>query len=136
MKSLEDIGQMKVVKRPEKNVEVIELIELFTYKENFITKESYCKVRICARGDKTLTNLSVYSPVAGQIALRIFACISLNFSVIKQADISTAFLYGRSNNYIYYELPNGHKLKEGVYKGRYVTLQSAGMILLMSFYKN
>ena len=71
---------MKLCPRPEKT-EVIELIELFNYKENFITKTSYCKVRICARGDKTLTNLSIYSPVAGHVALRIFLSISFTFDV-------------------------------------------------------
>ena len=70
-------------------------------------------MRICARGEKTITNLSVYSPVAGQTALRIFATICINFKWTKQADISTAFLHGRGKDYIHYKLPQGHELKEG-----------------------
>ena len=67
--ALENTVEIKIVKNPKNNTEII---ESFSYKENFITKESYRKVRFCARGNKPINNLSVYCPMAGQTALRIF----------------------------------------------------------------
>lgn len=45
--------------------------------------------------------------------MRIFSSISLNFKITKQADISTAFLYGKSDEDIHHQLSEGQKLKQG-----------------------
>ena len=106
------VGKMKVVKRP-KGVQVIPLLELFTKKFDNITLENIYKVRFVARGDLEHGNEDrvTYTVVASLDVIRLIVAIAVKFGfVIRQADVSTAFLYGLLDRTIYVQLPA--KLRE------------------------
>ena len=69
------------------------------------------KVRICARGDqlKSVELFELYSPVVSSMSLKLFLSIAGSFeSDIHQFDVSTAFLYSRTEKPLFYKLPRGH----------------------------
>ena len=65
IKSLEDVGKLKVVERPT-NQEVLPVLELFTRKFDNVTHKHKFKARIVVRGDleRSKVDENTYSPVA------------------------------------------------------------------------
>ena len=110
--SLESVGQLQVVPRPQ-NKEVLPILELFTYKYDGITQRIKHKVRIVVRGDvekQPPEKKELYSPVAHSDSIKtILALTGAKNMKIKQCDIKTAYLYGRRTEEIFVELPIGHK---------------------------
>ena len=117
LNNLQEIGKMQVVRRPT-DKELVKLLELFTYKHDNLKDEVIPKVRFVARGDLLERNRTYYSPVASQIALRMFISLTVSsrFLPIQQMDISNAFIYGRLPEPIYIQLPQGHPSKEQNFK--------------------
>ena len=118
--NLQQIGHMSVIDKP-KNQEIIKLLELFVRKYDNINNKWIAKVRFVARGDLQATDKNFFSPVASQVALRlfIFMTVFLQFKQIRQLDISNAYIYGRLTDFIYIQLPQGHpaaKHKNKVWK--------------------
>jgi hypothetical protein len=111
--SLEDVAGMKLVPLDQvpKTTQVIPIRELFSRKIDSITGAEVLKVRIVARGDlQKEKDHELYSPVASMESVRIMIGMSARENwVIRQADVSTAFLYGRNSSEIFLKLPCGHR---------------------------
>ena len=121
VKALETVGGMQVVDRKEAGKsKVIPLREIFSRKYDNVLNEEIEKVRICARGDLVKDKNNYFSPVAGADALRFFFCYAVQQNLtVRQADVKTAFLFARGHKEHFFELPNGHRMKDGkkyVYK--------------------
>ena len=123
LNSLETVGDLKVITRPE-NVEIIPVMELFDIKTDNVTGEVKNKVRIVARGDQQSTRplpMDTFAPVVRSEVVRILFAVAAQLGLnVRQVDVSTAFLYGRRNKPIYLELSAGHPQKDGkskIWKG-------------------
>ena len=118
--SLEKVGGMVVVPHPRKE-EVLELLEIFSWKENTFSGKREAKVRMAGRGDKARIKLSMYSPVGGATGMRllIHTATTIFDQLLRASDIKTAFLNARINKARYFHVPDGHvkiKGKEFVWK--------------------
>ena len=117
---LETIGKMTVVSRQEAiqaRVKVIPLREIFTIKFDNVLQQMKYKVRICARGDLVRTSNLTFAPVANMECIRLFFILVQEFNFkIKQADVSTAFLFASTSKWRFLELPQGHPTKQGKMK--------------------
>ena len=69
--SLEEVAGMLVVNCPSGGEEVLELLEIFSWKENTYSGQREAKVRMAGRGDKARIKLSLYSPVGGATGMRL-----------------------------------------------------------------
>ena len=115
IKKLTDIGKMKVTKKP-KNAQVIPILELFNRKEESLTRENIFKCRFVARGDleKNEGDKNLYSPVCSLEVTRIFIALCAHFKgTLRQADVTSAFLYGELDRKFFVELPEKLKKKHG-----------------------
>ena len=112
--SLEKVGGKIVVPYP-KDEEVLELLEIFSWKENTFSGKREAKVRMAGRGDKARIKLSLYSPVGGATGMRllIHTATTLFNQNLRASDIKTAFLNARTNKARYFHLPDGHVKKQG-----------------------
>lgn len=114
---LQTIENLHVAERPKGEVAVIPAMKIFEYKHDNVTGKMRHKVRIVARGDLQkyhATSSETFAPVASTEAIRLlFAIAAQENLVVRQADVSTAFLYGRRKEKIYLELPSGHSDKRG-----------------------
>ncbi len=113
--AIEEIGGMTVTDQPIESKEVIDILELFSWKHNHFSGEKEAKVRIVARGDKIDVKLALYSPVAGIVGLRIVVHCKMNYfenENIRARDAKTAFLYSRKEKPDFFKLPRGHKLRK------------------------
>jgi len=120
--NLTTVGEMKTVKRQvaiNKGAFIIPMTEVFVVKYDNINKVTKRKVRICARGDLVLTQKNeTYSPVTNNSGFHLFLIIILEKNLyFHQADVSCAFLFARSKQKTYLELPKGHTQwsKDGTY---------------------
>jgi len=115
--SLENVGGMVVVDCPE-DKEVLDLLTIFTWKDNSFTGEREAKVRMAGRGDKAEIKLSLYSPVGGATGMRLIVHVSVTYfdRRLNASDIKTAFLNARTKEPRYFNLPRGHILRRGLKK--------------------
>jgi Reverse transcriptase (RNA-dependent DNA polymerase) len=114
IKSIEDVAEMKTILLEEvpSTAQVLPVKEIFVKKMDNIKNVEKYKVRIVARGDreKELPD-SVYAPVASMEVIGIiFGFATRSQWFCRQAEISTAFLYGRSSKQIFLQSPIGHRL--------------------------
>ena len=116
IESLETVGEIKMIRRP-LDKEVIPTHDIFEVKHDNITGKERYKVRIVARGDKQTERppwTETFAPVVRSEAVRVFFATAAQYGThVKQADISTAFLYGRTKKPVYLELPAGHSKNDG-----------------------
>ena len=112
--SLETVAGMMVVDFP-RGKEVLELLEIFSWKENTYTGKREAKVRMAGRGDKAQIKLSLYSPVGGATGMRILIHTAVCYfdSSLQASDVRIAFLNTRTEVARYFHLPEGHKDKQG-----------------------
>ena len=116
--SLEKVGQFEVIDRGDvpEGQQVLPVLELFKEKS-----DGRRKTRIVVRGDLQHDEASdVYSPTANATAVRLVTGLAAaqNWK-LRQLDVSTAYLYGRTSEPTYIELPKGHAKRDGhkkVYK--------------------
>ena len=103
---------MEIVPTPQ-GTKLTKLMELFVVKFDNIQQKYISKVRFVARGDLEASSRKHYSPVASQLALRLFLITSIQagYQPIQQLDVSNAFIYGRLDDYKYIQLPAGHPSK-------------------------
>ena len=116
--SLESVGGLHVVPRSEAgDSQVIPLSEVFTQKYNNVLHKWIFKVRLCCRGDLVKENEGTFAPVITPDGLRIALSLSVRHKwKYLQADVSTAFLNARDTKTRFYNLPQGHRLKDGKLK--------------------
>ena len=109
---MESIAKMKVIKRTNvpRSAEALPMKELFTRKIDNVKKQTIHKSRFVVRGDLQQEKpLESYAPVISQEAVRTFLTKVVQEDLkLMQADISTAFLYGRNPCTLYLRLPEGH----------------------------
>ena len=97
--------------------QVLKILELFTEKH-----DGRKKCRIVVRGDLERGSKSKenYSPTADGTSIRLVAGLAASKGwPLRQLDVSTAYLYGRTSEPIFVELPEGHPKRDGrnmVYK--------------------
>ena len=119
IQSLEDVGGFEVIRRKEvpEGAQVLKILELFTEKH-----DGRKKCRIVVRGDLERGSKSKenYSPTADGTSIRLVAGLAASKGwPLRQLDVSTAYLYGRTSEPIFVELPEGHPKRDGrsmVYK--------------------
>ena len=110
IQSLEQVGKLRVMKRPE-DQEVLPVLELFTKKFDNVTHAHKYKARIVVRGDleKQKAQEKHFSPVANYDSIRlVFGVCAIKGFKIRQLDIKTAYLYASRESEVYLELPQGH----------------------------
>ena len=92
------------------NKKPINILELFSVKFENVLNKKLCKVRFVASGDLLVKKSIFFSPVASQVGLRVFLIMAMlhGYRKIAQLDVSTAFIYGRLDDFIYITLPIGH----------------------------
>ena len=112
--SLESVAGMLVVDHP-RSEEVLELLEIFSWKENTYSGKREAKVRMAGRGDKAKIKLALYSPVGGAVGMRMLIHVSATYfdSRLQASDVRTAFLNTRTKVARYFHLPQGHKSRVG-----------------------
>ena len=112
VKALENIANMKLIEKCQlpSGERVLPLKEIFVKKIDNISGVEKFKVRIVARGDlEAIKEEDNYSPVVSLESVRMLLGISANQGwKLKQADVSTAFLFGRKKTNVYLNLPRGH----------------------------
>jgi|GEM_PF-1828837 len=114
IKKLEDVAELKIVKRT-KSMKPIPFIEILTEKKDNILKTIKLKVRLAIRGDlqhDPPTNLESYSSTANIQEIRInIVAINTKDCLKYQGDCPHAYLNGRLRDALYLFLPDGHQLK-------------------------
>ena len=111
--NLEQVGEIVVTERTDEMRNIIPFAEVFKVKfDPFLGKMKY-KVRLAARGDMiNEINDSNYSPVASLESIMCFLQNAVqNDQVVRQIDISGAYLYGRLEKPVILYLPDGHEKK-------------------------
>jgi len=91
--NLEKVGGMTVVNMPI-NEEIIDTLDIFSWKNNTFTNTQEAKVRIVGRGDKAVITLSIYSPVGGNTGMRLLIQLKLIYfdsSPLCSADVKAAY---------------------------------------------
>ena len=116
--SLEEVAGMLVVDYPSGGEEVLELLEIFSWKENTYSGQREAKVRMAGRGDKARIKLSLYSPVGGATGMRLLIHTASTYfeGRLQASDVRTAFLNTRTKEARYFHLPQGHQAKNGISK--------------------
>ena len=115
IKKLTDIGKMQITEKP-KDKQVIPILELFSRKEDSLIRENIFKCRFVARGDLEQCDeiRNLYSPVCSVEVTRVFVALCAHYkATLRQADVTSAFLYGKLNRRIFVELPEKLKRKHG-----------------------
>ncbi len=123
VQSLVEVAGFEVVKRKEvpKDCEVLPLLELFSIKD-----DGRKKVRLVVRGDlQRNVPENLFSPTANGTTIRTFLAVAASRGwKVRALDIKTAYLYGRTDEKIFVQLPKGHPLAKC---GEYVMMSNSSL---------
>ena len=108
--SMYSLGGMEIVQKP-RDHQVLDLVELFSWKYYNLTQMTKAKVRFVVRGDQEILHepkTELYSPVAELVSFRVLISLATTWNWhIAQADVSTAFLNASVDRDVYIRLPRG-----------------------------
>ena len=121
LKRMKEVAEIEAIDQQQvpQGAQLIPIKQIMSTKFDNVKKKEIYKARFVVRGDlQEQVPSKTYAPVATNEAIKLLLMKIVNDDLkVRQADVSTAFLYGREDQEVYLELPDGHpKAKEGAWK--------------------